>query len=153
MVVVSKAGMPDSNFWKDKRVLVTGHTGFKGGWLVMWLHRMGAKVSGLSIPPFTQPNLFELASVDSICDSYICDIRNKERLNKIFDENQIDLIIHCAAEILDEKNPDEVWKTNFNGTKNILDLAEQYKISKFIFTSTFSIFEKNYSSPIDEKEP
>ena len=62
-------------------------------------------------------------------------------------------MIHCAAEILDEKDSNEVWNTNYNGTKNLLDLCEKFKVEKFIFTSTFSIFEKNYDSPIDEKEP
>ena len=83
----------------------------------------------------------------------ICDIRKTEDLERVFIENKIDILIHCAAEILDEKDPNEVWKTNFNGTKNLLNFSEKYNIKKFIFTSTFSIFEKNYDSPIDEKEP
>ena len=85
--------------------------------------------------------------------TFKCDIRNFDKLEEIFDENKIDALIHCAAEILDEKDPNEVWKTNFNGTKNLLDLCEKYNVKKFVFTSTFSIFEKNYDSPIDEKEP
>ena len=74
--------------------------------------------------------------------SFVCDIRNKDKLSKIFKENSIDIIIHCAAEILDEKDTNEVWKTNYHGTKNLLDLAEHYKVSKFVLPLRFQFLKK-----------
>ena len=71
--------MLDHKFWHGKRVLITGHTGFKGGWLTLWLHRMGAQVVGISLPPNTTPSLFELAKIQSLCDSHFCDIRDADK--------------------------------------------------------------------------
>lgn len=70
----------EADFWCDKRVLVTGHTGFKGGWLALWLQQLGANVTGLALPPTTTPNLFELARVAEGIGSHFCDIRDAERL-------------------------------------------------------------------------
>ena len=69
------------NFWRGKKVLVTGHTGFKGAWLVMWLRLLGADVSGLSLPPAGPKNLFSLARLDQVCNSYFCDVRDIDELN------------------------------------------------------------------------
>ena len=131
----------------NKKILITGSSGFLGEELVNFF----SKDNTIFALDKEKPILFE-GNIKNI-SNIVCDIRNKEKLIHIFKENKIDIIIHCAAEILDEKDPNEVWKTNYNGTKNLLDLAERYKVSKFVFTSTFSIFEKNYDSPIDEKEP
>ena len=131
----------------NKKILITGSSGFLGEELVNFF----SKDNTIFALDKEKPILFE-GNIKNI-SNIVCDIRNEEKLIHIFKENKIDIIIHCAAEILDEKDPNEVWKTNYNGTKNLLDLAERYKVSKFVFTSTFSIFEKNYDSPIDEKEP
>jgi UDP-glucose 4-epimerase len=130
-----------------KKILITGSNGFLGEELVNYFSESNLILAlDKEIPINFSSNLHNISK-------YICDIRDKEKLEKIFKENKIDIIIHCAAEILDEKDPNEVWKTNYNGTKNLLDFSETYNVKKFIFTSTFSIFEKNYDSPIDEKEP
>ena len=63
-------------FWRGKRVLVTGQTGFKGAWLALWLHQLGAKVIGVSLPATTTPNLFSLAGIQAITDNHFCDIRD-----------------------------------------------------------------------------
>ena len=131
----------------NKKILITGSSGFLGEELVNFF---STDYKILALDKET-PIFFDSNSVNII--KFVCDIRDKEKLEKIFKNNKIDIIIHCAAEILDEKDPNEVWKTNYDGTKNLLDFAEIHNVSKFIFTSTFSIFEKNYSSPIDEKEP
>ena len=131
----------------NKKILITGSSGFLGEELVNFF---STDYKILALDKET-PIFFDSNSVNII--KFVCDIRDKEKLEKIFKNNKIDIIIHCAAEILDEKDPNEVWKTNYDGTKNLLDFAEIYNVSKFIFTSTFSIFEKNYDSPIDEKEP
>ncbi len=128
-------------------ILITGSCGFLGEEIVNYFSQNN------SIYALDKESPIEYSNNTQNIKSFICDIRNIENLEKIFKENKIDILIHCAAEILDEKNPNEVWKTNFNGTKNLLDLSEKYHVKKFIFTSTFSIFEKNYDSPIDEKEP
>jgi UDP-glucose 4-epimerase len=129
-----------------KKILITGSCGFLGEELVNYFSKNN-KILALDkeTPISFDGNLKNI-------DKFICDIRDKKKLKEIFKENKIDIIIHCAAEILDEKDPNEIWKTNYNGTKNLLDFAEIFSVSKFIFTSTFSIFEKNYDSPIDEKE-
>ena len=72
--------MMSTAFWHGKRVLVTGHTGFKGGWLVLWLRQLGVTVCGIALPPATNPNLFELARVAEGIDSHFCDIRDAERV-------------------------------------------------------------------------
>lgn len=130
-----------------KNILITGSSGFLGEELVNYFSEEN-KIYALdkALPLEFKKNYLNIKKIT-------CDIRDKVTLNKIFNENKIDTIIHCAAEILDEKDPKEVWRTNYDGTKNLLDFAEQYSVEKFIFTSTFSIFEKNYDSPIDEKEP
>jgi len=131
----------------NKKILITGSSGFLGEELVNYF----SKDNEVFALDKEAPIFFDGNSANII--KFVCDIRDKEKLGKIFKNNKIDIIIHCAAEILDEKDPNEVWRTNYNGTKNLLDLSEIYNVSKFIFTSTFSIFEKNYDSPIDEKEP
>ena len=68
--------LPDAGFWRGKRVLLTGHTGFKGAWLALWLHHLGADVSGLALAPATQPNLFALAGVARLLRHHVCDIRD-----------------------------------------------------------------------------
>ena len=131
----------------NKKILITGSCGFLGEELVNFFSK-----NNLIYALDKETPISFKGNINNIT-SFVCDIRNRDQLSKIFNENTIDIIIHCAAEILDEKDKNEVWKTNYHGTRNLLDLAEKYKISKFVFTSTFSIFEKNYDSPIDEKEP
>ena len=91
---------PERDFWKGKRVLVTGHTGFKGGWLTIWLARMGSKVAGISLEPNTEPNLFELAGIGKLCDGYFCDIREREALSQLIRNIQPEVVFHLAAQPL-----------------------------------------------------
>lgn len=116
--------MLDKNFWIGKRVLLTGHTGFKGSWLTIWLHDLGAKVFGVSLPPNTSPNLFGLAALEKMCDSYSCDIRNESKLRKIFHNVQPDIVLHLAAQPLVRAGyrfPVETFATNIMGTTNLLE--------------------------------
>jgi CDP-glucose 4,6-dehydratase len=71
------------SFWQGKRVLITGHTGFKGSWLSIWLIRLVAKVTGIALPPNTSPNLFDLANLSQDLQNYVCDIRDVASLKKI----------------------------------------------------------------------
>jgi CDP-glucose 4,6-dehydratase len=118
----------DPAFWKDKSVFVTGHTGFKGGWLSIWLERLGAKVTGCSLDPDTDPSLFEEARVAESVKSVIADIRDIDNLRKIFGEDSFDVVIHMAAQSLvrvSYREPVETYATNVMGTVNLLESVRQ----------------------------
>jgi CDP-glucose 4,6-dehydratase len=124
MVVIARAGLPDAEFWRGKRVVVTGHTGFKGGWLVLWLQRMGALVTGISLAPLSSPSLFELAGIEQLCQSNICDIRDAQRLASVITSANPEVIFHLAAQPLvraSYKSPIETFETNVMGTVHTMD--------------------------------
>jgi UDP-glucose 4-epimerase len=131
----------------NKKILITGSCGFLGEELVSYF----SKDNIILALDKEDPIAFAKNSLN--ISNFICDIRDRNKLEEIFKNNDIDIIIHCAAEILDENDTNIIWETNYNGTKNLLDFAEKYKVSKFIFMSTFYIFLKNYDNLIDEKEP
>ncbi len=111
-------------FWRGKRVLVTGHTGFKGSWLSLWLQAMGAQVTGYALSPPTQPSLFEAADVGSSMTSIIGDIRDLARLQAVFSECQPEIVFHMAAQPLvrySYAEPVETYSTNVMGTVNLLE--------------------------------
>jgi CDP-glucose 4,6-dehydratase len=110
-------------FWSGKKVFLTGHSGFKGSWLSFWLHLMGAKVYGFSLPPETSPNLFEVLKIkDILTKSYFDNLSNHESLKKILIDISPDIVIHMAAQPLvrySYKNPRETYLTNVLGTVNL----------------------------------
>ena len=111
-------------FWQGKRVLLTGHTGFKGSWLSLWLQFMGAQVVGYALEPPTKPSLFEVAEVGKGMTSIIGDIRDLERLRAVFAEHQPEIVIHMAAQPLVRYSyiePVETYSTNVMGTVNLLE--------------------------------
>lgn len=115
---------PYAPFWHARRVLLTGHTGFKGSWLALWLARMGANISGVSLPPGTYPNLFTLARVDKVVAGHDCDIRDLKALTSIVQVVQPEIVVHLAAQPLvreSYRTPVETLSTNVMGTVNILD--------------------------------
>ena len=115
----------NSEFWKNKSVFLTGHTGFKGGWLALWLSSMGAKVTGYALAPNTTPNLFDMLAIDSLIEqSHIADIRDLATLQKAMSEAKPDIVIHMAAQPLvrySYANPVETYATNVMGTVHILE--------------------------------
>lgn len=118
----------DSGFWNGKTVLLTGHTGFKGGWLSLWLQSLGAKVIGYSLPPPTTPSLFEVARVVEGMVSLIGDIRDLERLRAVIAERRPEIVIHMAAQALvrySYTNPVETYATNVMGTVHLLEAVRQ----------------------------
>jgi CDP-glucose 4,6-dehydratase len=120
----------NSNFWKNKKVLLTGHTGFKGSWLSIWLKKLEVELIGFSKDIPTKPSLFELAKVSEDMVSIMGDIRNFSIIQKIIQEHQPDIIIHMAAQSLVRKSyedPLETFSTNIMGTVNVL---ESIKISE-----------------------
>ena len=111
------------NFFKDKKILVTGHTGFQGSWLTLWLKLLGAKVIGYSLPP-TKPSLFESLELENDITHIIADIRNLDELKRTISSNEPDLIFHLAAQSLVRESyekPIETFSTNILGTVNVLD--------------------------------
>lgn len=122
-----KAGMKntmDSQFWQGKRVFLTGHTGFKGGWLSLWLQDLGAEVTGYSLTPNTSPSLFEIAGVGSGMKSVIADIRDRERLIQEVARARAEIVIHMAAQPLVRESyvdPVFTYETNVMGTVNLLE--------------------------------
>ena len=101
-------------FWQGKKVLVTGHTGFKGSWLSLWLQAMGAQVTGYALAPPTNPSLFEVAEVGSGMISIIGDIRDLDKLKAVFAKHQPEIVIHMAAQPLvrySYQNPVETYST------------------------------------------
>jgi len=120
---VEGVGM-NASFWRGKRVFVTGHTGFKGGWLCLWLQNMGAEVSGYALAPPTSPSLFEVARVADGMNSEIGDIRDHERLSAAIARHQPEIILHLAAQPLvrrSYKDPVETYSTNVMGTVHLLE--------------------------------
>jgi CDP-glucose 4,6-dehydratase len=118
--------MIDSGFWSGKRVYLTGHTGFKGSWLALWLTEMGAVVKGYALTPPTKPNLFEEAKVAEKIESQIGDIRDFEALKVSLSEFNPDILIHMAAQPLvrlSYKEPLETYDTNVMGTAKVLEAA------------------------------
>ena len=113
----------DLSFFKNKRIFITGHTGFKGSWLCKMLHDVGASVTGYSLNPPTQPNLFGILNMEHKINSYTGDIRDFNKLQTIFRKANPELVIHMAAQpIVRESylNPVYTYETNVMGTVNIL---------------------------------
>lgn len=114
----------DLAFYKDKKVLITGHTGFKGTWLTRMLVNAGTKVCGYSLNPPTNPSLFEIADVKDKIQHVIGDIRDLEHLKKVFAEFQPDIVLHLAAQPIvrdSYKEPVYTYETNVMGTVNIME--------------------------------
>jgi CDP-glucose 4,6-dehydratase len=111
-------------FWQGKRVLMTGHTGFKGSWLSIWLKSMGAEVTGYSLAPPTNPSLFEIAEVSKDLTSILGDIRDLAKLQAVFATHHPEIVIHMAAQPLvrySYQNPVETYSTNVMGTVHLLE--------------------------------
>jgi CDP-glucose 4,6-dehydratase len=111
-------------FWNGKRVLLTGHTGFKGSWLSLWLQSMGAQVVGYALAPPTNPSLFDVAEVGKGMTSIIGDIRDLAKLQAVFAEYSPEIVIHMAAQPLvrySYQNPVETYSTNVMGTVHVLE--------------------------------
>jgi len=111
-------------FWKGKKVFVTGHTGFKGSWLSIWLKSMGAELVGYALPPPSQPSMFEMAKIAEGMTSIEGDVRDLEDLKKVFKQHQPEIVIHMAAQALvhdSYRDPVTTYTTNIIGTMNVLE--------------------------------
>src|SRR5688500_1994589 len=112
------------SFWRGKRVFVTGHTGFKGSWLALWLQRHGAEVTGYSLEPPTNPSLFEAAGVARDMRSLRGDVRDLAALTSALRDSRAEIVLHMAAQPLVRESystPVETFDTNVMGTVNLLE--------------------------------
>ena len=133
-MIMGNIGSVDHNFWSGKRVLITGPTGFKGGWLALWLNSMGAKVTGFSLEPDTKPSLFRIANIENILiKSYQEDIRDIDSIRFALNNETPEIVFHLAAQSLVREsysNPVDTYSTNVMGTVNILDSLRTAKSVK-----------------------
>jgi CDP-glucose 4,6-dehydratase len=116
----------DAAFWRGKRVLLTGHTGFKGGWTSIWLRRLGAEVTGYALAPDTQPSLFGAARVGDLVHSEFGDICDQDALRAVVSASTPEIVIHMAAQPLVRvgyEEPLRTYATNVGGTANVIDAA------------------------------
>lgn len=126
-------------FYKGKKVLVTGHTGFKGSWLCQILIKAGAEVTGYSLKPPTNPNLFSIAGLKEKMNSIIGDIRDYDHLYKVFEETKPEIVFHLAAQPIvrdSYKNPRYTYETNVMGTVNLLECVRHFSCVKSVLNVT-----------------
>ena len=143
------------DFWRGKRVLLTGHSGFKGAWMALWLHRLGAQVTGVSLPPETTPNLFSLAGIQKITDSHFLDIRDASALAALVRKTQPEIVFHLAAQAIVRagyRDPLTTFATNVQGTANVLDAVRQLDSVRVVVAITTDKVYKNLEQPYPYRE-
>ena len=147
--------MIDEEFWKGKRVFLTGHTGFKGSWMSLWLFSLGVEVKGYSLSPSTTPSLYEEAGIDGLIDSEIGDIRDLQKIKKSMLGFNPDILIHMAAQPLvrySYKFPVETYEVNVLGTVNVLEAARGCSNLKSIVNITTDKCYENQEHDVGYKE-
>ena len=137
----------DLSFYKGKTVLITGHTGFKGSWLSKVLIMNGAKVVGYALEPSTNPNLFSLLGLNNLMTSIIGDIRDLDKLNKVFDRYQPEIVFHLAAQPIVRTSYEEpvyTYSVNVMGTVNICECIRKHKcVKSFVNVTTDKVYEND----------
>ena len=126
-------------FWKGRKVLLTGHTGFKGAWLSLWLQKLGAHLVGYSLGLPTQPNLFEVLAIESGMVSIFGDVRDLALLTGTYEHHRPEVVIHMAAQSLvrhSYQDPVETYQTNAMGTVHVLEAARRCQFVKAVIIVT-----------------
>jgi CDP-glucose 4,6-dehydratase len=155
---------PAKQFWRGKRVLVTGVTGFKGSWLALWLNQLGAQVHGVSLPPDQKPSLYSLAKIGKISKTQFIDIRQASQVRKAVGKIKPQIIFHLAAQPIVRmgySQAKETWDTNLTGTIHLLEAARKLPSLKVIVVVTTDKVYQNHekgisfveSDPLGGKDP
>lgn len=129
----------NEEFWKNRKVFITGHTGFKGGWLSLFLHNLGADIAGYSLAPAAEPSLFSVAKIGGLMKSFIGDVRDLARLSEAMADFKPEIVIHMAAQPLVRQSyddPIETYSTNVMGTVNLLEAVRQTTSVKAVVNVT-----------------
>ncbi len=150
--------MLSADFWHKKNVLITGHTGFKGGWLAYWLKRLGADVTGIALQPRTTPNFFDAIQLENDIDSHFCDIRDRVPLDRILKRVQPEIVFHLAAQPLvraSYQDPIETFATNVMGTANLLDALRAIRTARVaVMVTTDKVYlNREWVFPYREDDP
>ena len=138
---------PSRQFWRGKRVLVTGDSGFKGSWLSLWLNELGAEIHGVSLPPDQRPNLYSLAKVGKISKTHFVDIRQAGQVRKVIGKIKPQMIFHLAAQPIVRvgySQAKETWETNLTGTIHLLEAARNLPSLKVIVVVTTDKVYRNH---------
>ena len=148
----------NTTFWKGKKVLITGHTGFKGGWLSLWLQHLGADTIGYALTPPTSPSLYNEASVHENMESIYGDIRSLENLKSVFIKYKPEIVFHLAAQPLvlpSYKDPVETYEVNVMGTLNVLEAIKGCNsVNAAVFITSDKCYEnKEWSWGYRENDP
>ncbi|MFT6658765.1 MAG: CDP-glucose 4,6-dehydratase [Maritalea sp.] len=149
---------PNVEFWAGKRVMITGHTGFKGAWLSLWLDRMGARVGGLSLAPSTEPNLFTLANIQGDVAHCVCDIRDAKATAMAVADFKPEIIFHLAAQALVRPSYDDplaTFSTNVMGTAHVLDaIRRTHSVTTCVVATTDKVYRNHEQGrPYVEHDP
>lgn len=149
--------LPDASFWQGKRVLLTGHTGFKGAWLALWLQQLGAQVTGLALAPTSQPNLFDLLGLGLVHQHDLCDICDAEAVAAHVHACQPEIVFHLAAQALvrvSYRAPLATLATNILGTAHVLDaLRDLSSVKVAVMVTTDKVYRNlEHAKPFKESD-
>jgi CDP-glucose 4,6-dehydratase len=157
-MTIPRSASPDPNFWKGRRVLVTGHTGFKGSWLCLWLQHMGCTTTGLALPPVGVPNLFERTHLAEGLESHFCDTRDAAATTAIIRAAEPEIVFHLAAQPLvraSYRAPIETFGANVMGTAHVLDaLRTTPSVKVAVMVTTDKVYRnREWVYPYREDDP
>lgn len=147
--------LPNAAFWRGRRVLVTGHTGFKGAWLALWLQRLGAEVSGVALNPDTQPNLFQQLGDLGLRHDMRCDIRDADDVMQLMQAVQPEVVLHLAAQALvrpSYADPVGTFATNIMGTAHVLEAVRHTPAVRVVVAVTTDKVYRNREWPHPYRE-
>ena len=149
------APLPDPDFWRGRRVLLTGHTGFKGAWTALWLHRMGARVTGIALPA-EQPSLFHLLGLERLMESTFVDLRDRPALVDAIKAADPEIVLHMAAQPLVRRSftdPVESFAVNVLGTVHVLDaLRDVPDLTTVLVITTDKVYQNDESGHAHQED-